>query len=268
MGTAIIGIDCATEARKVGVARAVHSGGATTVVETAPGTPDLIETLSGWIASSRRVLLALGWPAKLGPALSGHQAGCVLRNEPNELFRRRADDVVAATVGPRPLDVGANWIARTAHAALQLLDQLRKKTGHPIPLAWSCPRAGKVEAIEVYPAATLRALGLPSSKYKKRDQAATREEIITGLRDTVALECDVGALLENADTLDAVVCVVAGADFLEGRIIQPTDTTVARKEGWIWVRSPRSARAVRDYREGARGGQIDLDHRRAARSRP
>jgi hypothetical protein len=34
------------------------------------------------------------------------------------------------------LDVGANLIARTAHAALTLLDVLRKHFSIPIPLAW------------------------------------------------------------------------------------------------------------------------------------
>jgi hypothetical protein len=37
--------------------------------------------------------------------------------------------------------------------------------------------------------------------------------------------------------LDAVLCVAAGIDFLAGAALGPDDPEVARREGWIWVRS-------------------------------
>ena len=38
--------------------------------------------------------------------------------------------------------------------------------------------------------------------------------------------------------LDAVLCLVAAADFLRGDVVQPlpADLASARREGWIWFR--------------------------------
>lgn len=242
MATGIIGIDCATDVRKVGLARAVVREGSPVILEAEAGTPDLVATLRTWIGRHDRVLLALdsplGWPAHLGPSLAEHQAGHPLPCSRNELFRRTTDDAVAETIGVRPLDVGADRIARTAHATLKLLRALRDETGLPIPLAWSPDWSERVAAIEVYPAATLRALGIRSTGYKRPDQRDAREEILEGLGGTISWDCDPGAAEGNADILDAVVCVVAGADFIEGRPIQPADTDLAAVEGWIWVRCP------------------------------
>ncbi len=121
-----------------------------------------------------------------------------------------------------------------------MLDQLRDATGESIPLAWTAVPATNVEAIEVYAAATLRALGLPSSKYKAADQGAVRNEIITGLERVVEFDCDIDPLHDSADILDAVVCTIAGVDFIEGRVGEPTDTDRARREGWIWARRPEA----------------------------
>ena len=51
---------------------------------------------------------------------------------------------------------------------------------------------------------------------------------------------DVSSLKADDDILDAVVCVLAGADYLSGKTIQPTNEVLAKKEGWIWVRDPES----------------------------
>ncbi len=42
-------------------------------------------------------------------------------------------------------------------------------------------------------------------------------------------------VLGNADMLDAVVCILAGRDFLKGWAFKPRDQAMARTEGWIWV---------------------------------
>ena len=44
----------------------------------------------------------------------------------------------------------------------------------------------------------------------------------------------------SADERDAVICTIAGADFLAGRAEPPpaVDRETAEKEGWIWVRRP------------------------------
>jgi hypothetical protein len=45
----------------------------------------------------------------------------------------------------------------------------------------------------------------------------------------------------SPDVRDAVVCTLAGADFLAGRVMAPDDLALARREGWIWVRQPEGA---------------------------
>src|SRR5437016_7332440 len=49
------------------------------------------------------------------------------------MFRRVTDDVIYERLGKRPLDVGADRIARTAHAALRFLEELRGFLGSTSP---------------------------------------------------------------------------------------------------------------------------------------
>ena len=55
----------------------------------------------------------------------------------NAMFRRITDVFIQTRLGKRPLDVGADRIARTAYAALAILAILRVELGIPIPLAWT-----------------------------------------------------------------------------------------------------------------------------------
>ena len=45
-------------------------------------------------------------------------------------------------------------------------------------------------------------------------------------------------LYRNLDALDAVLCTLAGVDFLMGLAMQPPDVDAAKCEGWIWTRDP------------------------------
>lgn len=168
-----------------------------------------------------------------------HEAGDTLGQAANKLFRRSTDDVVAERVGKRPLDVGADRIARTAHAALGFLNRLREKAELPIPLAWEPTKVGGAEAIEVYPAATLKARGLVDRGYKGATQNAlgARRSLVSELRKELRLQDSDQAALEESDhVLDSVVCTLAALDFAKGEVVRPTDLTRARKEGWIWFR--------------------------------
>lgn len=74
--------------------------------------------------------------AQIAESLSpGHQAGVALDEALGHLFRRETDRFIRATIGKQSLDVGADRIARTCHAALTILVELRELTGEPIPLA-------------------------------------------------------------------------------------------------------------------------------------
>lgn len=246
----IIGIDCATDPANVGLARAVCEKDAATLLDAIAGTDYPPKRVADWINHSEgRVLLALdaplGWPQPLATALMRHRAGEALRGNPDDLFSRATDRHVHEILEKRPLEVGADRIARTAHSAMRMLTEVRAKVGKPIPLAWRWDAAERISAIEVYPAATLLAYRIPTMGYKGAAGSKARSRIIAELSRFVTIERHRRELLTNAHALDALVCVLAGIDFLEGRALPPPDQELSLEEGWIWVR-PKT-----DWPEGA-----------------
>ena len=160
----------------------------------------------------------------------------------DQIFRRRTDDAVFENFGKRPLDVGSNLIARTAHSAISLLGRLRRQIDDPIPLAWEPEIGDSIQAIEVYPAATLRALRLSDTGYKggKEEALSARGSILRSLVGEVSISAPLVERCRESDhVLDAVLCAVAGFDFLGGPAIPPNDLALAQREGWIWVRRPQ-----------------------------
>ncbi len=252
MVTTIIGIDCAVQEENVGLALGSFDGRTKPRLEKVASGAEapIAETVCGWIANASSVLIALdaplGWPAELGPALAAHRAGAPISVLPNQMFRRLTDRVVKDKIGKQSLDVGADRIARTAHAALDLLQNLREGSGKAIPLAWKPLGEAEVGAIEVYPAATLAAYQVDKaaiSGYKQKDGQAQRQALLNLLEPHIALPDDRRLMVGNDDVLDAAICVLAGADFLRGPVIAPTDIETAEKEGWIWVRKPAPGEA-------------------------
>ncbi len=245
METTIIGIDCATVTARVGLARGLFSGQGLFLQDAgvASNTEAMLERLHDWMGDQPRVLIALdaplGWPEPLGRLLARHRAGEPLEESPNRLFRRETDRFVRERLGKLPLDVGADRIARTAYAALSLLASLREKSGESIPLVWHAAYRERVGAIEVYPAGTLSAVGVRSSGYKEPAKVEERQAIITWLSTEMAGAAEYHPLAENADVLDAAICLVAGRDFLKGQVLTPPSLSLAKKEGWIWVREKR-----------------------------
>lgn len=240
----IIGIDCATRPAKIGLALG-RVEGATLFLEEARKVRSweaVGRTIAGWIGSEGPTLLAvdapLGWPAPLGPALAAHHAGEALAEEANQLFRRETDRFIKSQIGRMPLDVGADRIARTARAALELLADVRRLSGEPIPLAWQPGFLQGTSAIEVYPAATLVALALSANGYKGQGDGDRRRLLLDGVVGELKVPDPLTDLLAgDADLLDAAFCVLAGFDFWRGRVYRPTDLPRARREGWIWARS-------------------------------
>lgn len=231
-GGIIIGIDCATQQKNTGPAAAVIDNERLMVreVRCASAQSSAASIVALWIEEAKgNALLALdaplGWPIALGSALALHRAGEPLTVEANLLFRRQTDREIYARLGKSPLDVGADRIARTAHSALALLDELRRKTSRPIPLAWSPGEgAARLSAIEVYPAATRISLGLPLERGS-----------VAGLGDR--LEFVDGAVPASEHEGDAVLCAIAASEFLTGRAIGPAnpDRETVQREGWIWA---------------------------------
>lgn len=254
MVTRIIGIDCATEPKKIGLAMGVYKNKRPIIQDVVIGSkaePSIEEVVCNWIfeAGDIPTLLAidapLGWPAGLITALNLHQAGDYLDVNPDFMFSRMTDRVVKEKSGKRPLEVGANLIARTAHAALRLLNDIRIVTGKEIPLKWDLKPWNGVQAIEVYPALTLRALGNEEKKYKI--EKGGREHIVKNLKKYVEYTDQVSQIekdMENSDDLiDAVLCILAGCDFLRGKCVTPKndEEKIAHLEGWIWFNSMTSS---------------------------
>jgi predicted RNase H-like nuclease len=238
--TTLLGVDCATLATKTGLARAVLEDGRWRLRDARIGSKaePPAAVLAAWLADDPGALLALdaplGWPADLGDALVGHRAGDAIEAPSDRLFARATDHEVHARHGRMPLEVGAGWIARTARATLGLLDEVRQATGQPIPLAWS-PDPERAAAIEVYPAATLIAHGHALAGYKVPGSSA-RSAVVQGWPDAVEVPPSLDLVALNTDAFDAIVCVLAGADFLAGAARGPDDLELAQREGWIWVR--------------------------------
>ena len=239
----IVGIDCAVENKNVAVAVGDLQGARLVLHESVHcGARNAVDVAAEFLRGFERALIALdaplGWPSALGSAIVSHRAGDPIQPLGHALFRRTTDIVVKRETGQQPLDIGADRIARTAVAALALLDSLRSRVAAPVPLAWTVDGGG-LRAIEVYPAATLKQLGITPRSYKKPAQLATR----MGLFDALSEHADISAVRSAAegsgDAFDAAVCVVAGADFLLGRCRAPVETerVAAEREGWIWFRS-------------------------------
>jgi hypothetical protein len=241
----VVGVDCATNESRVGIALGAWEEGSVRLREVAlcGRERSAAVSISDWLRGVRGPgLLALdaplGWPSPLSETLVRHRAGEKLAAEPNEMFRRLTDRFIQETVGKTPLDVGADRIARTAHAALGLLDEVRRRLETPVPLAWSPESIVELAAIEVYPAATLIAHGFRSKGYKAPAQISERREIVAGLEATITFQGDSPLLEQSADALDAVVCLLAAKDFLDGRAMPPPNRERAEREGWIWTAPP------------------------------
>lgn len=240
----IIGVDCATQPGKVGVACARFAQEKWRLERAVPGRRPLSDLILEIAGSEDHVLIALdaplGWPEPLGRTMAKHQAGEPIHEESNALFKRATDVRVALEFCKlTPLEVGANLIARTAKSAVDLLADLGTSRGRTIPLAWS-PEFESWAAIEVYPAATLRARCIQSTGYKGQVGRGNRQKIAKSLSDMMEIQSLEPEMIGSDHILDAVLCVLAGIDFLSQECLQPEGDEELRKhkEGWIWVKKP------------------------------
>jgi len=239
----IVGIDCAVDAARTAVAAGEVNAHGLLIRDAVICGEKGVALLACELASIEAPTLfaidaPLGWPVAMGNVLAQHRAGAAIVAPGHSFFRRCTDEIVKKETGQQPLDVGADRIARTAVAALAILDDMRRLLDRSIPLAWK-PTINATAAIEVYPAATLRQLGIVPRGYKKAEQAPTRRAIVQQLATIVDVSGVRDAAEANADVLDAIVCVIAGADFLRGACRAPNadEWRFAEREGWIWCRS-------------------------------
>ncbi len=238
----LIGIDCAVAHENTGLCLCRYEDGLIHVLEGVSGAElSPAEHVARWCTENPPLVLGLdaplGWPSALGDCLKSHAAGGSLPIAANSLFRRYTDDFTAAAAGKRPMDVAADRIARTAKAALDLLDDLRSRTGRALPLGWHPGRIPGDAVLETYPAAWLKVNGLRFQGYKKKEQRKEREEILAALGSRIILECHDSPFIDDADILDALLCTLVSADYLESNVypVPPEKAETARREGWIWL---------------------------------
>ncbi|MEM1322776.1 MAG: DUF429 domain-containing protein [Bacteroidota bacterium] len=257
----LIGLDCAVNHKNIGLAIARRTAPAQLHLQYVQQGLDLLylqAVLAEALQAQERILLAidapLGWPRQLSVSLQSHQAGQAVQLHHNEtgdtkanlLFRRYTDRYARSLGYGQPLDVGADKIARASISALDILAELQQALGRSIPLAWQSESLPPISAIEVYPAATLRCAGLPSRGYKRPEQRALREDILKGLSANIDIPSDLAevALANKAtDALDALVCLLCGLDFIQGRCPAPDWASLNKamivQEGWMWIRDNR-----------------------------
>ena len=250
----IVGVDwAATDESKCGLCLATVTDGILVVDELLTGreapTRRSAPLVANWLCAHPHALLAidapLGWPSNLARAIKSHVAGAPLgaMSASGTFFTRETDRFIKRTLGKKPLEVGADRIARTAFSALAFVAELRVLTSLPLALSWAAADAG---IIEVYPAATLKSLSAPSTvaPYKKPEQVDARRSIAHLLASHATLSpAHVEAAIASDHKLDAVLCALAGHDFIVSRAVGPSADAMdmARAEGWIWARAPREA---------------------------
>ena len=244
----IIGIDASTIPTRTGLVRAIRTKSGISIECALRGSQEnqVVDVVAKWLSQREPALIAidspLGWPEALAPALAGHLPGRRILTERRATFARMTERLAGARYV-----VGADKIAATAHASLELLACLRKRLMCEIPLAWTPGRVSEPSVIEVYPAATLKAHRLYEKGYKTSEVA--RKKIVAKLFEQKKLfiaahnnaEKIRGELEASDHVLDAAVCVLAAADFLTSSVISPDLRDLARREGWIWVRSEHAA---------------------------
>ena len=92
MAVTIVGIDCATQAKKTGLARGTFENGRAQIDDVIIGARNIsiVDTIADWISNSQNVLIAmdapLGWPIALGKQFHAHEAGNPIKVEPNYFF--------------------------------------------------------------------------------------------------------------------------------------------------------------------------------------
>lgn len=257
MTIAIIGIDCATKDSKIGLCLAEAGPDRVRILRVASGkgiTPTDQQVVE-WIKGKESAILALdaplGWPAPLASFLPQHQAGSSIQPQPDFqpdfLFRRETDRFVEKELDKCPLEIGANLIARTAYAALGFLSTISEGIDSEIPLAWDPNDLPRFSAIEVYPAATLKAHSVELKSYKGNKREKIKHEkamtsMLEKLQEDIEIRTDQSVIVSDDNLFDAVVCALAAYDFVTGKAIPPVDFKLARKEGWIWFRRPDNPR--------------------------
>jgi len=110
-------------------------------------------------------------------------------------------------------------------------------------------RRPPLRLLETYPAGWFASEGIDPSGYRRKAAGDVRQSLLARtrehIRDSFSLDCSipVDALTNRADSLDALICLFAGVDALQGSAPDLYRAGLAgsreqiRREGWIWCKS-------------------------------
>ncbi|WP_375476790.1 DUF429 domain-containing protein [uncultured Jatrophihabitans sp.] len=228
----VVGIDLAASPATTAVA--VLDGQRVELVEV--GADD--ERIVALSADTRKIGIdcPLGWPREFVRFVDAHSlgrpvapAGTIAGRVP--LAYRVTDRWVAAHRPPlRPLSVSADRIAHAAFRCAGLLAQ------------WGATdRSGAGLVVEVYPAGSLHAWGLPYRGYKGTTGRAVRDRLVDVLGGVVDLGAHEVLCRRSDHALDAVLSALSARSVLLGMSLGPPEDLLddARLEGWITLPAGR-----------------------------
>ena len=189
----------------------------------------------------------LGWPLAMQQAFAnGHAPGEVFASDKDRMFSRESDRMIQERFLKKPLEVGADRIARAGHSALRMLQTFRELCGKEIEMAWEPGKVRGWQAIEVYPAATFWVYDPadPPTKKQKAHQGRRKKETSKIEEVLINEGVDITPFTQagNDHVWDAGLCLLAGRDFASGRsdVIRPggEQLEIVKAESWIWTRPP------------------------------
>lgn len=238
----ILGIDLAAQPRNTGLVElfaTVEDGRWRAAVPDDVGTDEHLVDL-GTRADLVGVDAPLGWPIDFVQAVRAHEAREPWPGTANRrtLTHRRTDDVVRDHGRGNPMSASADLLGHVAMRCALLQRDWAKRWGAP------APRDGSGRLVEVYPAASLRAWGLPERGYKgpSGESGRARATIVDGLADATEPWLDVtsvrSACIDSDHVLDALVAALSALATHVGASHGPEsveDHHCAVLEGWIHV---------------------------------
>jgi predicted nuclease with RNAse H fold len=237
-GGETVGVDLAAEATRTAVAWIDWSAAGARVRGIELGADDDLVVAALMAADKAGVDCPLGWPDRFVEFVAAHRAGRVdvPRDTPGRDWRRDlalrvTDQVTRELTGLIPLSVSADRIGHAAMRCAALLARLADR-GRPVE------RDGRGVVVEVYPAASLKAWGLPYRGYKRARHRRALGDLLDGLR-AAAPWLDLGAAepicRSSDDATDAVIAALTARAAALGRVTTPAPEhrAAAASEGWI-----------------------------------
>lgn len=234
-----VGVDLAAERRGTAVAWVEWDAGRAVVRRVLCGADDeaVLDALAE--ADKAGIDCPLGWPDAFADFVMAHRGGSVTIPDgfggsgwKRPLTLRLTDQVTWRETGLTPLSVSADLIGHVAMRCACLLAQSAAR-GRPVD------RSGGGTITEAYPAASLKAWGLPHSGYKRRGDIRLLGELADQLA-SLAPWLDPGdadrTCRDRHDAFDAVIAALtarAAARGLTRRPETPAESAAARSEGWI-----------------------------------